>query len=306
MRNHTGVLKNSIRKQPELYVMVAFGVLWFLIFAYGPMAGLVIAFKNYRISQGIFGSEWVGFAQFIRFFKDPYFFRVVRNTFLLSFYEVVWGFPAPIILALSINEMKNRVLKSVVQSVSYLPHFISTVVLVGLVTVILSPGGIINSIVNVFGPGEPILFFNDPGWFRTIFVSSGIWQHVGWGTIIYLAAISGIDPVLYESAGIDGANRLQKMRHITVPCMMPTIKILFILRMGELFSVGFEKVYLLYNPSIYETSDVLTTYLYRVTLLTGADYSYGTAIGMFNGVISLILLLGANYMVKRFSGSALF
>ena len=304
---HANLLMRNVRQYPLLYVMCSVGVVWFIIFRYIPMGGLAIAFQNFRLAKGLFGSKWVGFKNFIRFFNDPYCFRIIRNTFLIAFYSLIWGFPAPILLALSINELQNQRFKRVAQSMSYLPHFVSTVVVIGLLQMITASDGIINSLlVKPFTGGRAILFMSRPEWFRTLYVGSGIWQHVGWSSIIYLAAISGIDPQLYEAAKIDGAGRLQCIFRITLPVIMPTIKVLLILRMGQLFRVGFEKVYLMYSPATYETADVLSTYVYRVGILGGQDFSYAAAIGFFESMISLVMIVGANYMSKKISGEGIY
>ena len=207
------------------------------------MGGLVVAFQKFKLAKGLFESEFVGFKHFLRFFHDPYAFRIIRNTFLIAFYSLIWGFPVPILLALTINEVQNEKFKRVGQSVSYLPHFVSTVVVVGLLQMLTASDGIINHLlVKPVTDGRPILFMSRPEWFRTLYVGIGVWQDAGWGSIIYLAAISGIDVQLYEAAKIDGASRLQCIVRITLPVIMPTIRVLLILRMGELFSVGFEKV----------------------------------------------------------------
>ena len=300
-------LIRNIRQYPLLYIMCAIGVVWFIVFRYIPMGGLVIAFQKFKLVKGLFESDFVGFKHFIRFFNDPYAFRIVRNTFLIAVYSLVWGFPVPILLALTINEVHSEKFKRVGQSVSYLPHFVSTVVVVGLLQMLTAADGIINNLlVKPFTEGRPILFMSRPEWFRTLYVGIGIWQDAGWGSIIYLAAISGIDPQLYEAAKIDGASRLQCIFRITLPVIMPTIKVLLILRMGQLFSVGFEKVYLMYSPATYETADVLSTYVYRVGILGGQDFSYAAAIGFLEGIICLVLIVGANYLSRKLSGEGIY
>ena len=300
-------LIRNIRQYPLLYVMCAVGVLWFVVFRYIPMGGLVVAFQKFKLAKGLFASEFVGFKHFLRFFHDPYAFRIVRNTFLIGFYSLLWGFPIPILLALTINEVHNEKFKRVGQSVSYLPHFVSTVVVVGLLQMLTASDGIINHLlVKPVTDGRPILFMSRPEWFRTLYVGIGVWQDAGWGSIIYLAAISAIDVQLYEAAKIDGASRLQCIVRITLPVIMPTIRVLLILRMGELFSVGFEKVYMMYSPATYETADVLSTYVYRVGILGGQDISYAAAIGFLESVVCLILIVGANYVSRKLAGEGIY
>lgn len=274
--------------------------LYYLVFHYGPMYGVLIAFKDFSPAQGILGSPWVGWKWFEDFFSSYYFTRILRNTLLINVYDLIFGFTAPILLALLLNEVRGTWFRRLVQSVTYLPHFISVVVISGLVLDFMSREGIVNQLRAVFGLA-PIAFMNAPEWFRTIFVGSGIWQHLGWNSIIYIAALLAIDPALYEAAKVDGANRWQQMRHITLPGLLPTILTLLILRIGHLTSVGFEKIILLYNPNTYETADVISTTVYRRGLLE-ANYSYGAAVGLFNAVISLLLLIGANALSRRLTG----
>jgi putative aldouronate transport system permease protein len=249
------------------------------------------------------GSPWVGFKYFIEFFNSYYFWRLLRNTFLLSFYSLICGFPAPIFLALLLNEARSIAFRRTVQSLTYIPHFISLVVICGLIIEFTQLAGVINDIVAFFG-GTRVNLLAEPAYFRSLYIISGIWQEVGWGTIIYLAALSATDPRLYEAARIDGANRLQRLWHITLPSILPTIVILWILRMGTLLTVGYEKIILLYNPNIYETADVITTFVYRKGLLD-FSWSYATAVGLFNSVINLILLLSANAISRRVNETSL-
>jgi putative aldouronate transport system permease protein len=237
---------------------------------------------------GVFGSPWIGLENFIKFFKHPYFFRLIKNTFLLSFYSLLFGFPFPIILAIFLNEVRSRSYQRFVQTVTYLPHFISVAALVGIMTVILSPrSGFVNLVlIRVFG------------------MKSGIWQNIGWGSIIYLAALSQVDVQLYDSAVVDGASRIRRIWHIALPTIAPTIIILLVLRMGTIFKVGFEKVLLMYNPVTYETADIISTYVYRRGL-QHAEYSYGTAVGFFNSVINLVLLITANYVARKTTETSL-
>lgn len=279
-------------------------LLYYIIFKYAPMFGIAISFQDYNLFRGMRGSEWVGLKYYRMFFANPDFFMLLRNTFLLGFYNLVFGFPAPIVLALLLNEVTRNVFKRFVQTVSYLPHFISTVVVAGMVTMFLSPSsGIINAILIRLGL-EPVNFLMNPSYFRTIYVTSDIWQHVGWETIIFLAALTTIDPQLYEAARIDGANRWQQTLHVTLPGMAPTIIILLILNVGRVLEVGFEKVFLLYNPATYETADVIGTYVYRTGIISG-NYSYATAIDLFTGLISLVMIFGANLVSRKISDTSL-
>ena len=278
-------------------------VAYYIIFHYAPMYGAIIAFKEFNPALGIMGSPWVGFKHFKSFFEGVYFWRLVRNTLLISVYSLIWGFPAPIILALLLNEVKNKYFKRTVQTVSYLPHFISLVVVCGIIKDFTSTDGVINDIIEFLG-GERTNFLMIPEWFRPIYVGSGIWQEVGWGSIIYLAAITNIDPQLYEAATIDGASRWKQTWHITLPGIVPTIVILLILRLGGLMSVGFEKIILLYNSATMETADVISSYVYRRGLLD-FDYSFSAAVGLFNSVINLILITSANRLSRKVSETSL-
>jgi len=294
-------LKKDLIRNRNLYIMLLPIVAYYFIFHYIPIYGVQIAFKEFSPAQGIWGSPWVGLEKFREFFVyDSYYvWRIIRNTILINVYDLIFGFPAPIIFALLLNEIKNSIYKRTLQTVSYMPHFISTVVIVGLIMDFFSRDGLINTILSKFGI-EPISFMTEPGWFRPLYIGSGIWQNVGWGSIIYLAAISNIDPQLYEAAIIDGASRFKQVLYVTIPSILPTIIILFILRMGHMMSVGFEKVYLMYNPLTYETADVISTYVYRKGLLE-MDYSYGSAVGLFNSIINFILVVLSNTLSKKFT-----
>ncbi|MCZ8512158.1 ABC transporter permease subunit [Paenibacillus filicis] len=302
-----GVLARTVKnfkRDKYLLLIILPVIVYFAIFNYFPMYGVLIAFKKFQPLKGILGSPWVGFMYFEQFFKSIYFGRLMRNTILLSLYSLLWGFPVPIIFALLLNELRERFFKKLVQTVSYLPHFISIVVVSGMIINFTSPtDGIINIILKNFG-FESINFMSEPGYFRTIYISSGIWQEFGWGSIIYLAAIAGIDPQLYEAAEIDGASRWSKMMHITLPCLMPTIIILLILQVGHLMEVGFEKVLLLYNPSTYETADVIATFVYKRGIIN-SEYSFSAAIGLFNNIINLTLLITVNYISRKLSKTSL-
>ena len=290
--------RRALIRDKYLILLISPVVLYFLVFAYYPMYGVIIAFKEYLVALGIFGSPWVGLDHFIRFFNSLFFTRLLTNTFLISFYSLLWGFPIPIIFALILNEFRDGLFKRGVQTISYFPHFISLVVACGMVISFLSPqGGIINRLIEVFG-GTPINFLGMPQWFRTVLIGSTIWQGFGFGSIIYIAAISGINPELYEAARIDGAGRFRQMWHVTLPGIRPTILTLLILSIGNIMSVGFERIILLYSPATYSTADVISTYVYRIGLLS-AQHSYASAIGLFNSVINITILLVVNSASKK-------
>lgn len=296
--------RKAWRRDYQLYLLLLLPVTYYIIFKYIPMAGIVLAFRKYIVGDSIFGSQWVGFRYFSTFIKDPDFWNVFKNTFLLSFYNLLFGFPLPIIFALLLNEIKNKIAKKFVQTVSYLPRFFSTVVVVGMMHVILSPSnGIINKIINSFGL-ESIYFIAESSWFRFIYNVSEIWQFMGWNAIIYIAALTNIDIELYEAAFMDGANRWKQTLFITIPGIMPTIIITLILACGYILSVGFEKVLLLYSPIIYDVADVLQTYVYRMGIISN-NYSYATAIGLFQSIISLIMIWGINFLSKRTTDTSL-
>lgn len=296
-------LIRDFKKNRYIYLMVLPIVLYYLIFYYGPLYGLQIAFKNYSPGLGMLKSPWIGFKYFHDFFHGFYFWRLLRNTLLLSFYDLILGFGAPIILALLLNEIRNTIFKRTVQTVIYLPYFISIVVVVGMLFDFLARDGLINNILAFFG-NERLAYFSESGWFRAIFIGSGIWQNVGWGTVIYMAAIANIDPSLYEAAKVDGANRLHQSIHITLTGMIPTIIILFILQIGNVMSVNSDKVLLMYNTATYDTADVIGTYIYRKGLLE-ANFSYSAAIGLFNSVINFSLLILANFFSKKITETKL-
>ncbi|QOT11073.1 sugar ABC transporter permease [Paenibacillus sp. JNUCC32] len=293
------MIKKDIVRNRYIYLILLPVVAYYIIFHYGPMYGLQIAFKDYGLADGIWGSPWMGFAHFESFFGNYYFWRLIRNTLLINIYELLFAFPASIILALLLNEIRRSFFKRIVQTISYLPHFISIVVVVGMMIDFFARDGLVNHLLGIFGL-EPIAFMQEPGWFRFMYVSSGVWQGIGWGSIIYLAAIANIDPTLYDAARIDGAGRWKQTLHITLPGIMPTIVILLILNMGSMLSVGSEKIILMYNPMTYETADVISTYVFRKGIL-GADFGYTAAVGLFNSVISFILIVLANSISKRVS-----
>lgn len=276
---------------------------YYLIFHYGPMYGAMIAFKDYSPMKGILGSDWVGLKHFEEFFNSYYFLRVLKNTLLISLYTLVFEFPAPIILALLINEVRKRTFKRVVQTITYMPYFISLVVICGIITDFTNADGLINRLIMMLGyDGQAML--QKPELFRPIYVLSEIWQRIGWESIIYIAALMSIDLEQYEAAKIDGASRLKQMFHITLPGLLPIITIMFILRMGNMLNVGFEKIILLYNPVTYETADVISSFVYRKGLLE-FGWSYSSAVGLFNSVINLVLLISANYISRRVSQNSL-
>jgi putative aldouronate transport system permease protein len=287
-----------------LYIFLIPGFLYLLIFKYVPMAGMVIAFKELSLTKGVWDSDWVGWYHFQTLFQSSNFYRILKNSLLLSFYQIVWGFPAPILLALMLNEIRHMAFKRITQTILYIPHFISWVVLAGIVMNFLSPStGIVNYILQSSG-FDAIPFLLKPEYFRSIIVSAEVWKEVGWGTIIYFAAMSGIDPTLYESATIDGASRVRKMWHITLPGISATIVILLLLRLGNVLENGFEQIYLLYNPLTYLTGDVFETYTYRIGLQQ-ARISYGTAVGMFKALVGFVLILLANSLSRRVSGKSI-
>lgn len=278
-------------------------IIFYILFCYKPMYGALIAFKDYTPALGFTDSPWVGFRNFTRFFDSVYFGRLLRNTVLLSFYNLLFGFPAPIILALMLNEVRCSKFKNLTQTITYLPHFISMIVVAGMITNFCMTTGLINDIIVFFGgTASPLL--QNPKFYRTIYVVSSIWQQIGWGSIIYLSALAGVDSQLYEAAAIDGAGKFQQLLHVTLPGISPTIVIMFVMKIGQLMSMGYEKTILLYNPSTYETADIIASYVYRVGLLE-QDWSYSTAIGLFNSVINLALIVMANRISKRLTETSL-
>ncbi|OXS54736.1 sugar ABC transporter permease [Cohnella sp. CIP 111063] len=296
--------RRKIKKSKALYAMFAFPLVYFLIFHYAPMVGNLMAFQDYSIIKGFFGSPWAGTKYFEQFLNDSYFWQVVRNTVLLNLYSLIFFFPAPIVFALLLNELRLQLFKRFVQSITYIPHFLSTVVVAGMLVNFLSSDGLINQFRGMLG-ADSITFLSMPEWFRTIFIGSDIWQGLGWGSIIYLAALTGIDPTLYEAATIDGASRWRKMRHITIPGIMTVIMVMLLLNLGHMLSVGFEKILLLYSGPTYETADVIQTYVYRRGLID-SDFSFAAAVGIFQSVLSFVLVISANQLSKKFNGARLF
>lgn len=296
-------LKKDIVQNKELYILAIPIILFYALFHYRPMYGAIIAFKNFSPARGIMGSPWVGLQHFETFFSSIYFNRVLINTLRISITELIFGFPAPIILALMINELRNKMFSRTIQTITYMPHFISLVVLCGMIRQFTSDTGFITLLLSYVGfPLQTML--NNARLFVPIYVISGIWQHVGWGSIIYLAALAGIDQELYDAAKIDGAGRWNQTLYVTLPGILPTIIILFILRTGTILSVGSEKIILLYNPAIYETSDVISSYVYRQGLLN-ADWSYSTAVGLFNSGVNFILVVCVNWWSRKTSETSL-
>jgi putative aldouronate transport system permease protein len=296
-------LKKNIQRNWQLYVMLSPILIFFIIFHYIPMYGVQIAFKDFYANLGITGSPWVGFEHFERFFSSFYFWRLLENTVVLGLYHLLL-FPLPIIFALALNELKDGIYKKLSQTLTYAPHFISTVVVVGMLVAFLDPvTGLVNNVITAFG-GEPISFLTSPEWFRHVYVWSGEWQTLGWGAIIYLAALSGVNPELHEAATIDGASRLQRIIHINIPSILPVIVVMFILEIGNFMSVGFEKVLLMQNSLNAETSNIIQTFVYDTGLLQG-QYSYGAAVGLFDSVINIILLVSANWIARKVSNNSL-
>ncbi|MEG0767670.1 MAG: ABC transporter permease subunit [Clostridia bacterium] len=302
-RRRRRVLK-QMRANYFLYLFLLPAVLYLAVFSYGPMYGVQIAFKNFSPSKGIWGSSWVGMKYFRMFFESARFGLLLKNTISISLYTLIAGFPIPILLALLLQYTPNAALKRFAQTASYAPHFISIVVLTGMLNVFLSPrSGFINNILTSLG-GKPIYFMGNAGWFRHLYVWSGIWQNAGWGSIIYLAALSGVSPELHEAAIIDGANKFHRILHIDLPTILPTMVILLVMNFGSVMNVGYEKVYLMQNSLNLTTSEVISTYTYKLGL-QNAEYSYSTAIGLFNNVINLTLLVVVNRVAKTLSGSSL-
>lgn len=297
-------VKKYIRNHWQLYCFISIPLIYIIIFSYIPMIGIILAFKDYRPSKGILGSPWVGILHFKEFFSSPWCWTIIRNTLILNFYSLIAGFPIPIILAIALNEIRDGLFKKIVQTVTFAPYFISTTVLVGLMIQFLSLNyGPINLLLKSIGL-EPIDFMGTPELFPHIYVWSGIWQGAGYGALIYLAALSTIDPELYDAAKIDGANRLQKIWYIDLPGISPTIIILLIMSLGAVMNIGFEKVYLMQNSLNLDKSEVISTYVYKVGLID-ADYSYSTAVGLFNSVVNFALLIVANGIAKKFSETSL-
>jgi ABC-type polysaccharide transport system permease subunit len=297
-------LRRSLQRHWTLYLLMVVPLIWFAVFKYIPMSNAVLAFKDYNVIQGIWGSPWIGWRNFDLFFHNPVFWILVKNTFVLSVYTVAASFPLAIVLALALNEIRTGFFKKTVQMVTYAPYFISTVVVVSMTILVLSPRlGIVNEGLGFFGV-PAVDFLGNPDYFRHIYVWSDVWQTTGYSAVIYLAALSGIDPALHESAKIDGASRLQRIRHVDLPGIMPTAVIILVLAVGNIMAIGFEKAFLLQNPLNLGKSEIIATYVYKTGLLN-ADFSMATAIGLFNSVINLVLLFAVNAIAKRITGNGL-
>lgn len=298
-------VRKDMARNWTAYLLVLPVIAYFIIFHYKPMYGVIIAFKKFSIRKGIMGSAWIGFKHFEDFFSSYYFWRLLRNTLSISVYSLIFAFPVPIVFALLLNEVQNTKYKKTIQTISYMPHFISLVVICSLVRLFTAHNGLLVSFFAMFGYDARYDMLNHANLFAPIYIGSGIWQNTGWDCIIYLSALAGIDSELYEAARIDGANRWKQTLHVTLPGIMGTVVLLLILRIGSLMSVGYEKIILLYNEGIYETADVISSYVYRRGLIEG-DYSYSTAIGLFNSVINVILVVSANTISSRVSGMGIF
>lgn len=298
------ILKQMYKFRHYYFLLIPV-VAYFIIFQYIPMYGITIAFKEYSFSRGILGSPWVGLENFKRFFNSEYCFAIIRNTVVISLLKLAFDFPAPILFALLLNELRKQTFKKIVQTVSYLPYFISWVVLGGIIKDLLSPAstGVVNSIITLTG-GKPIYFLTEPGYFRSILVTSDVWVTVGWSSVIYLAAIVSIDIGQYEAAFIDGANRFKQAFYITLPGIFPIILIVFILNLGNILNAGFDQILNLYNPIVYSVGDIIDTYIYRVGLLD-MSYGYSCAINLFKNIIGFSFVVGANSIVRRFSENSL-
>ncbi|SDS85432.1 putative aldouronate transport system permease protein [Paenibacillaceae bacterium GAS479] len=295
--------KNAIRDK-FLVLMVLPAVVYFIVFHYLPMYGILMAFQDFSPSRGIWNSPWVGLEWFEEFFSSIYSFRLIKNVLLLNFYSLLWGFPIPIIFALLLNEIRRNTFKRVVQTVSYMPHFISVVVIAGMTITFLSPNdGIVNVVIEKLG-FQKINFLSEVDWFRTIYISTDIWAGFGYSSILYLAALAGIDPQLYEAARIDGASRFRQLIHVTLPGIAPTIIILLLLSLGRMMSVGFEKIILLYNPSTYEVSDVISSYVYRIGLV-GGEFSFAAAVDFMNATINFVLIVSFNWISRKLTQTSL-
>lgn len=303
-RQHRRKSLIMIKRNWLLYLVLLPAILYIATFCYAPMYGLQIAFRNFRIADGIVGSEWAGLKWFNRFFNTPRFWLILKNTLTISLYSLAVSFPLPIVLALILNNVKNAKYKKFAQTITYMPHFISTVVLVGMMSVFFSPrSGVVNTVLKLFGM-EPVYFMGTPEYFSHMYVWSGVWQTMGWNSIIYMAALAGVDPSLHEAAMIDGANKLKRVIHIDLPTIVPTMSILLIMNFGKVMSVGYEKVYLMQNDLNASTSEIISTYVYKMGVLN-QQFSYSTAIGLFNNVINFLLVVTMNWVVKKLSGSGL-
>jgi putative aldouronate transport system permease protein len=300
----SNALRKDYRAHKYLYIMIVPVLAYYAIFQYAPMYGAIIAFKDFHVAKGVMDSPWAGFKHFIDFFDSHYFWRLIKNTFLLSFYQLLFVFPAPILFALLLNELIGRRFKRIVQTVTYLPHFISLIVVCGMITQFVSRDGVVTDLLVWFGMDRTALL-GHPEYFRPVYIVSEIWQSVGWSSIIYLAAITGVNPELYEASRMDGAGRVKQMWHITLPGIAPVIVILLILKIGSMMDVGFEKIILLYNPNTFVTADVINSFVYRRGLTSSMEFSYATAVGLFQSSLNFILLIFANWFSRRTSETSL-
>ncbi|MFJ5757565.1 ABC transporter permease [Neobacillus sp. NPDC093182] len=298
-----GLKFKKIFSNYQLYLFLLPALIYFIVFHYLPMYGILIAFKDFVATKGIMGSPWVGFKHFERFFESFQFWTLIKNTLGLSVVQLIVGFPLPIFLALMLNQIRSEKYKRFVQTVVYAPHFISVVVLAGMIFVFFSNNGLINNIILLFG-GDPISFMAKPEWFKPLYIASGVWQETGWAAIIYLAALAGVSPELHEAAVMDGANKWQRIFHVDIPAIMPTAVILLILSVGGIMNIGFEKAYLLQTPMNQPSAEIIPTYVYKMGLQQ-AQYSFAAAVGLFNAVINLILLIAVNKFAKKLSGTGL-
>ncbi len=290
-------LKLDLKNHWQMYLLALPVIAYFFIFNYAPMFGIVMAFEKFQIKKGIFGSQFVGLTHFERFFTSPFLWRLLRNTLLISFYGLLFSFPLPIIFALCLNEVRNKRFKKTVQTISYLPYFISVVVVVSILFDFGKADGIITNIASLFGwDGGAVI--SSARWFRSLYIGSNLWQHLGYNSIIFISALAAVDPTLYEAARIDGANRWKQTLHVTLPGIASTIIVLLILRLGQIMGVGYEKIILMYGPSTYETADVIASYVYRVGILD-ADYSYSTAVNLFNSLVNMVVLFLANFISRK-------
>lgn len=303
-RKKTNWRLRCLKNNKDIYLMLIPGLAFLILFKYAPMYGLSIAFQDFNIFAGVLGSEWVGFDHFVKLFQSSEFYQVFTNTLMISLYKLIFYFPIPIILALMINEIRHMAYKKTVQTIIYLPHFLSWVIVSGLcISVLSTSNGVVNNIITALG-GKPIPFMMSNDWFRTVVIGSSIWKEAGWGTIIYISAISGIDQDIYEAARVDGAGRLKQMLHITLPGLASTIVLLFIMRLGSILDAGTEQILMLYNPVVYDSGDVIGTYVYRMGI-GKMDYSFSTAVGLFESVIGFLLVITGNLLSRKMVGKSI-
>ncbi|MFD0958499.1 ABC transporter permease [Paenibacillus chungangensis] len=303
-QSQTWSISRSTRKNWDLYLLILPVIIYFLLIKYLPMYGIQIAFKDFSPVKGVWGSDWVGFKHFIRFFNNYQFATLMKNTIGLSLYQLAIAFPLPILFALMVNEVGKKWFKKSVQSITFMPHFLSTVVLVGMVIAVLSPStGILNNIIKLFG-GEAIYFMTEPSMFKSIYVFSEVWQNMGFSSVLYIAVLAGIDKHLYEAAMIDGASKFQRLVHIAIPALIPTAIIMFIFQCGSIMDISFEKIYLMQNDLNISASNVISTYVYEMGLL-GSQFSFASAVGLFNSVINFLLIIFVNYIAKKYGETSL-